>query len=249
VDLYQAKRFIPVTEKLILTLASRNEGKRRELCRLVEAQRLPIEIVLNESVDDIEETGLSFLENALLKAKATPPVVADGWVLAEDSGLIVDALDGAYGISPFPGIYSNRWLTPQIRDELLGQSFPNRLELDRMTEAGVTNSDLNQAILKLMEGKASRKASYCCGMVLWNPSRDLCFETLAYTELQVITGEPRGLKGFGYDPVMSPIGDTRTMAELEPDEKNSISHRGKAFEKALRYLTEHAVLLEKNPAQ
>lgn len=222
--------------KLVITLASRNEGKRRELCRLVEARQLPLEIVLNETVDDIEETGTSFIENARIKAQATPPVVPDGWVLGEDSGLAVDALDGLYGLHPFPGIYSNRWLTSELRDELLGQSFPNQMELERIMETGVTNQDLCRAILKLMENQSNRIARYCCGMVLWNPSRNLLFETLEFTELEVIQGEPRGTQGFGYDPVMMPVGDIRTMAELSPDEKNRISHRGKAFEKVLQYL-------------
>lgn len=224
---------------LVLTLASQNEGKRRELYRWIEAHGLPLEIALNHTVGDVDETGGSFLENALIKAKATPPVVPGGWVLGEDSGLVVDALDGSYGISPFPGIFSNRWLTPELRDVLLGGTIPNRSELDRTNENGVTNSDLCHAILKLMEGKANRTARYCCGMVLWNPSRNLCYETLEATELEVITGEPRGLNGFGYDPIMSPVGRSQTMAELEPDEKNRISHRGKAFEKALQYLSEH----------
>lgn len=225
---------------LILTLASRNEGKRRELLRWIEAHQLPIEIALNETIEDIEETGADFIENALIKAKATPPVTGSQWILGEDSGMIVDALDGSYGISPFPGIYSNRWLTPQVRDELLGQSFPNQMPLERVLEyttgQDVTNRDLCQAILKLMENQPNRKARYCCGMVLWNPVKNLCFETLDFTELEVITTEPRGTEGFGYDPIMVPVGDTKTMAELDPDAKNRISHRGKAFEKALQYL-------------
>lgn len=226
---------------LIITLATRNEGKRLELEQWVRQQNLPIQLRLNESVDDIEETGATFLENALIKAQATPPVIAGGWVLAEDSGLVVDALDGQYGLHPFPGLYSNRWLTPVRRDQLLGTSYPNRMPLDRITETGVTNSDLCYGILSLMDDKANRSARYCCGMVLWHPSSERVIQSLQSTELVVTTGEPAGLNGFGYDPIMLPVDDigaasSQTVSELSSDEKNRISHRGKAFREVLSVL-------------
>jgi XTP/dITP diphosphohydrolase len=227
---------------LIITLATRNEGKRLELEQWLSQQNLPIRLRLNESVDDIEETGATFLENALIKAQATPPVVSEGWVLAEDSGLVVDVLDGQYGLNPFPGLYSNRWLTPARRDQLLGTSYPNRMPLDRITEAGVTNSDLCYGILSLMEGKTARSARYCCGMVLWHPATERVIESLQSTDLVITTGEPTGLNGFGYDPIMLPVDETgaissRTVAELSADEKNRISHRGKAFRDVLSALS------------
>lgn len=225
----------------VITLASRNEGKRQELLHWLENANAPFSLALNESVGDIEETGLTFLENAWLKAESTPPITPQGWVLAEDSGLVVEALDGQYEISPFPGIYSNRWLTTAIRQRLLGQSFPNRAPLDRICEDRITNSDLCYGILALMTGQANRLARYCCGMVLWQPATGRRFEVLESSELQVLEGEPRGLNGFGYDPIMIPVGELaqpapRTMAELEMAEKNRISHRGKAFQAALDYL-------------
>ncbi len=150
--------------------------------------------------------------------------------------MVVDALDGYAGVSPFPGLYSNRWMTPAIRDTLLGRSHPNRMPLDRTNESGMTNTDLCQGILTLMRGQSNRAARYCCGMVLWQAEQGVCFEALESSELQVINTEPRGDKGFGYDPIVTPMGDTRTMAELDTDEKNRISHRGKAFRKLLDYL-------------
>lgn len=226
---------------LIITLATRNEGKRLELEHWLAEGNLPVTLRLNESVGDIEETGASFLENALIKAQATPPVVPDGWVLAEDSGLVVDALDEQFGLSPFPGLLSNRWLTPARRNELLGRSYPNRMPLDRVTEGGVTNSDLCYGILALMEGQANRQARYCCGMVLWHPATGQIIESLQSTELLVKNGEPVGLNGFGYDPVMVTVDEngtasTRTVAELSANEKNKISHRGKAFRAVLTAL-------------
>ncbi|WP_303675004.1 non-canonical purine NTP pyrophosphatase [Vampirovibrio chlorellavorus] len=226
---------------LIITLATRNEGKRLELERWLQQRQSPIQLVLNESVGDIEETGGTFLENALIKAQATPPVVPGGWVLAEDSGLVVDALDGLYGLSPFPGLKSNRWLTPALRDTLLAQAYPNRMPLDRMTDSGVSNTDLCYGILALLGQNPNRSARYCCGMVLWNPARQLTIEALESIELGVIDGEPRGINGFGYDPVMllrNEAGElsANTVAELSSDEKNQISHRGKAFQAILSAL-------------
>lgn len=227
-------------QRLILTLASKNEGKRRELCHWLANSNLPVDIALNEQADDVDETGLDFLENARLKAEQTPPVCQNGFVLGEDSGLVVDALDGYYGISPFPGLFSNRWMTPDIREELLGQSFPNRMPLDRTNQEGVTNSDLCQGILALMAGQANRSARYCCGMVLWHPQQGVCFQVLETTELQIIDTQPRGVNGFGYDPITVPVYEdsvsNRTMAELLTEEKNRISHRGRAFNKVLAYL-------------
>ncbi|WP_373531668.1 non-canonical purine NTP pyrophosphatase [Vampirovibrio sp.] len=222
----------------IITLATRNEGKRLELEQWLSLQNSPIRLQLNHTVGDIEETGSSFLENALIKAQSTPPVVSGGWVLAEDSGLVVDALDGFYGLSPFPGLHSNRWLTPEIRETLLGQSFPNRGPLDRVTEAGITNSDLCYGLLQLMQGQSNRQARYCCGMVLWHPDSQQRIEFLESVELWMIDTEPRGLNGFGYDPIMVPLNAagrpaSQTVAELSPESKNLMSHRGKAFHKIL----------------
>jgi XTP/dITP diphosphohydrolase len=225
----------------IITLATRNEGKRRELERWLHQRHSPIRLALNESVGEIEETGSTFVENALIKAQATPPVVPGGWVLAEDSGLVVDALEGLYGLSPFPGLKSNRWLTPALRDTLLAQAYPNRMPLDRMTDGGVSNTDLCYGILTLLGQNANRSAQYCCGMVLWNPADGVAIKTMESVALWVIEGEPRGTHGFGYDPIML-LRDDRgepsqhTIAELSADQKNQISHRGKAFQAILAAL-------------
>lgn len=228
-------------QQLIITLATKNAGKQLELTRWLDHSQLPVKLAINEGAEDVEETGKDFLDNAWLKARQTAPVIPGGYVLAEDSGLVVDALDGRYGLSPFPGLYSNRWLTPAIRDEILGQSYPNRMPLDRVTETGVTNSDLCQGILKLMENEPNRMAQYCCGMVLWHPKHGKCFEVLESTEMRIIDNEPRGINGFGYDPITTPVSEdgmvsSLTTAELTSEEKNAISHRGKAFKKLLAFL-------------
>jgi XTP/dITP diphosphohydrolase len=224
----------------IITLATRNQGKQLELTHWLAQSNLPISLAINAQAPEIEETGQDFIANAILKARQTPPVAGSQLVLAEDSGMVVDALDGAYGISPFPGLYSNRWMTPAIRDELLGNSIANRLPLDRTTGDGVTNSDLCAGILALMKGQENRAARYCCGMALWHTERGLLFQTLDSTELRVIEGEPRGSNGFGYDPIVAPLNQNqaqeRTMAELSTEEKNRISHRGRAFQKTIEFL-------------
>jgi len=227
---------------IVITLASKNPGKQMELQCWLESADFPVRLVLNENAPDVDETGADFIDNAWLKAMQTPPAIPGGYVLGEDSGMVVDALDGKYGISPFPGLYSNRWLTQEIRDELLGRSFPNRMPLDRMTENGVTNSDLCQGVLALLRDEPNRRGRYCCGMVLWHPERGKVFEVLETTELQVIDDEPRGMHGFGYDPVTAPVDKNgqvsqRTMAELSPEEKNAISHRGRAFKRLLDFLS------------
>lgn len=233
-----------MTTPSIITLASKNAGKQKELSHWLADSGLPFSLALNESVGDIEETGDTFLSNALLKAQQTPPVINGGFVLGEDSGMVVDALDGLYGISPFPGLYSNRWLSRELRAELLGDTFPNEGPLERHSEHGVSNRDLCRGILKLMEGITQRTARYCCGMALWHPDHGLCFEVLENVELEIIQGKPRGLNGFGYDPIViaresSNPTEIRTVAEISVNEKNRISHRGRAFQQVIRFLQQN----------
>ncbi len=232
------------TSKLRITLATTNVGKQQELMNWVFSGQAPVQLILNPDAPDIEETGSTFLENARLKASQSPPVDNCDLILAEDSGMTVAALDGYVDISPFPGIYSNRWLTRTLREQILGASLPNRMPLDRIAHDGVTNTDLCQAIMTLMQDKTDRMASYCCGMVLWHREKGLLFETMASTPLAIITGEARGMNGFGYDPITVPLeasvnqdsADLKTMAELSNNEKNQISHRGKAFAAVLAFL-------------
>lgn len=237
---------------LSITLGTKNEGKRLELTHWAQHSGFPITLLTNPQAEEIEETGSTFLENARLKVSQTPAITESGLVLAEDSGLVVDALDGQFCISPFPGLYSNRWLTP-ARYEGIRQNAPKHLQnlvhampLDRLTENGMRNEELCAAILALMDGQPQRRARYCCAMVLWHAEKGLLFETLESTELWVLDGLPRGTNGFGYDPIMLPMQSmespvnlqpgSRTIAELSTEEKNRISHRGAAFQKVLKHL-------------
>ncbi len=186
-----------------LVLATRNAGKVRELERILGG--LDVELVDGAAagLGDVEETGTTFEENALLKARAG--VAASGLVcVADDSGLEVDALDGA------PGVRSARY-------------------------AGAHGDDAaNTAlVLERMAGRADRTARFVCVAALVTP--DGREETTRGTLDGTLTEAPRGSGGFGYDPILEVQGDTRTSAELSPDEKDAVSHRGQAF-RALRPL-------------
>lgn len=185
-----------------LVLATRNAGKVAELRRILADASVPVEIVGLEEfpeIGDVAETGLTFAENALLKAHAVAresglPAIAD------DSGLCVDALNG------MPGIFSARWSGGHGDDEA-------NLRLLLAQVSGVSPEH--------------RGAHFACAAVLALPSGK---EWVAEGALRgMIIDTPRGVNGFGYDPIFVPEGEGRTTAELSAEEKNAISHRGRAF--------------------
>jgi len=191
-----------------------NEGKLLELRRLVEG--LPVVVVtpaaLGRPLPEVVEDGASFAENAGKKARAF--ALASGRLaLADDSGLCVDALDGA------PGIFSARWSEPEAPGPL------PRGERDRRN---------NLKLLAALAGRpaAGRGAAYVAVLSLAGPDGRI----LASVEGRcrgTIGEAPRGEGGFGYDPLFLPEGRAVTMAELAPGEKDALSHRGAAF-RALR---------------
>lgn len=150
-------------------------------------------------VADPVEDGLTFAENALIKAHAV--AAATGLpAVADDSGLAVDVLGGS------PGIFSARWA---------GRHGDDRANLDLLL---AQLSDIRPE---------HRQARFVCAAALVRPDG---VEVVEHGALEgTLAFAPRGGNGFGYDPVLVPLGDTRTCAELDPDEKNAISHRGQAF--------------------
>jgi XTP/dITP diphosphohydrolase len=144
----------------------------------------------------VDETGETFEENALIKARALC-AATDEPAVADDSGIEIDHLDGA------PGIRSARWTEE-------GDWVPRVLrELDGVPP----------------EGRTCRYV--CAAAVAWPDGRE---EVVRGTVEGVVPDSPRGGGGFGYDPVMAPVeGDGRTFAEMTPDEKHALSHRGRAF--------------------
>ena len=150
---------------------------------------------------DIEETGDSFLDNAIIKARALAGHTGK-CALADDSGLIVDPLDGR------PGVRSSRYAGPDATDK------ENRIKL---LEA-----------LKDIKDESKRSARFICSMILWDPKDGLVFKTDGVCEGKIGFKE-KGSGGFGYDNIFIPSGYDRTMAQLGNSEKNRISHRGIAL--------------------
>lgn len=193
-----------------LVLASKNEKKLRELREILSAQGVEVVLESDVGVDvDVEETGTTFEENAFLKAHAV--MEASGLpAVADDSGLCVDALNGA------PGVYSARYGGPELDDA-------GRYRL----------------LLENMRGQLDRRCRFVSAICCCFPGGDRieargeCAGTLAYA--------PKGTDGFGYDPIFFVPEQKKTFAELTAEEKNAISHRGKAleqFREKLRAYTE-----------
>jgi len=190
--------------RLRVVLATRNEGKVSELRRILAAEPGLEEIGLIgldslPQIAEIAETGATFADNALLKART----VADrtGWpTVADDSGLTVDVLAG------MPGVFSARWSGRHGDD--------------------AANLDLLLGQLSDVPGRR-RGAAFVCAAAAVVPGvgEKLVEGRLTGTLLR----ERRGSGGFGYDPIFLPRGETRTTAEMSPAEKDAVSHRGQAF--------------------
>lgn len=190
-----------------LIIATRNKGKVTEI--KASLSMLGIQVLGLDAFppfDEIKETGNTFEENAAIKAaevyeKVNVPVLAD------DSGLEVDALNGA------PGVYSARYSGINATDELNNHKLLKELEK--------------------IPGE-NRKAKFVCVMVFYDGKAVVSFRGECPGE---IISEPRGTGGFGYDPLFMPSGFDKTYAELPLNIKNSISHRGKALAKVREYIT------------
>ena len=192
-----------------LLVATNNPGKVREYEVLLKGLPLILTYPAQEGIDiKVEETGRTFAENARLKAAAYAR--ANGLLtLADDSGLEVDALGGE------PGTRSARYA---------GQ--------------GASDEDRHRLLLSKLEGVPweRRTARFRCVIAVATPQGEVC--TAEGTCEGVIAFEPKGEHGFGYDPVFYMAEHGQTMAELEPEVKNRISHRARAAEGARRILQE-----------
>ena len=193
-----------------IVLASANPKKVAELRAILDAADLDVELLARpDDVPEVVEDAPDFIGNARLKARAL--VAATGeWALADDSGLQVDALDGA------PGVRSARYAGESASD-----ADNVTLLLAELARAGAA-SDSSQAV------QSSRSARFRCVIVLAGPDGS---EVVAEGTVEGhITEVPSGDAGFGYDPVFVPAdGDGRTFAEMSADEKHAISHRGAAL--------------------
>ncbi len=184
-----------------LVLASANPDKSAEIAAILRAAVPGLDLAPRPaSVPDVEETGTTLLENARLKAAAIAAATGEPAV-SDDTGLLVDALDGA------PGVFSARF-----------------------AGEGATYADNVAKLLAELDGvePGRRTARFeTVALVCWPDGREVA-ATGAVDG--VIATAPRGERGFGYDPVFVPAeGDGRTFAELLPVEKHAVSHRGRAF--------------------
>lgn len=186
---------------MIIHLATSNAHKVQEMQTLADASELPVKIVAAVKMPRVEEDTGTFIGNARKKAQALKATLPkDAWVLADDSGVCVDALDGA------PGVESAYFAGPQ------GDPAAN---LRKLTEV----------MRDVPAGK--RGAQFRCVLVLLGPEgAEQVFEGRCEG---VLGQEPVGGGGFGYDPLFIPDGFDRTYAQLSEAEKNKISHRGRAW--------------------
>ena len=184
-----------------IIFATTNKNKIREVNMMMEGFDVELIPMSEMGIDvDIEETGTTFEENAIIKAKAICDLTGE-IALADDSGLEVDYLDGA------PGVYSSRFL---------GEDTPYEIKNDYIIE-------------KLKNAKGDeRSARFACAMAMVFPDGDV--ETCYGTIEGLIGYEQKGSNGFGYDPIVYVPEYEMTTGEMAPELKNSISHRGKALE-------------------
>ena len=198
-----------------IIFATKNEGKLKEIRRILGECQIRVLSMGEAGIDPpIDENGSTFKENALIKARTV--ALASGLpAMADDSGLVIDALGGE------PGIYSARYLGEDTSYEI-----KNRILLERM------------------EGteEEKRSARFVCAAVLYLPDTGDCLCTQGVMEGR-IAYEAAGENGFGYDPIFYLPSRGCTSAQLTPEEKNEISHRGKALramaDEIARYCAEH----------
>ncbi len=183
---------------LKLVVASKNSGKIKEFQRILQLDSQGIELVIDIEIPEVAETGNSFEENALLKATSIAKFTGIP-AIADDSGLAVDALNGA------PGILSARW------------------------SGGGDMENIKKVLDEIKDvPESKRSAKFVAVIALAKPTGE---NLIVRGELQgKIRRSPAGKNGFGYDPIFEPIsGDGRTLAELDPSEKDAISHRSLAL--------------------
>jgi XTP/dITP diphosphohydrolase len=200
-----------MNEHMELLVATNNKGKVRELSQLL--SDFPLSLRLLEefpAIEEAEETGATFAENATIKALHYS-TRAGLLTLSDDSGLAVDALGGA------PGVYSARYAGREA-----------------------TYAERMSKLLGELEatGDAARRARFVCVIAVADPSA-ATLRTFEGTCEGRLARAPRGTGGFGYDPLFIPDGHTQTFGELPAEVKHTLSHRARALQKAVHYIREH----------
>ncbi|MFI3257536.1 MAG: RdgB/HAM1 family non-canonical purine NTP pyrophosphatase [Spirochaetales bacterium] len=202
--------------------ASANTHKKQEMAELFRPHT--ILIPADEGIlFDPDETGSSFIENSLIKAKALWEAVKQP-VIADDSGICVDALDG------MPGIYSARYAG---QDNVTGKE--NGCEITQDEKNLLLLKHLNETLEKT--GQHNRDCHFVCSMVLYlSPDRFYCIQETFHGCLVNSAEEALGSGGFGYDPIVFLPEFGKTVAQLSEHEKNTVSHRAKAAQKMFALL-------------
>ncbi len=187
-----------------IVIASHNAGKIREIGALMQPYGIAVQSAVDLGFAEPDETEDTFAGNARIKAHAAARAAALP-ALSDDSGIMVDALDGA------PGVYTADWAeTPAGRD------FP--MAMTKVWD-----------LLEAQGAPEPRTARFCCTLcVAWPDGRDMLFEGTVAGRL---VWPMRGDLGFGFDPIFLPDGETRTFGEMDPARKHAISHRSDAFAK------------------
>ena len=187
-------------------IASGNAGKLKEFQRCLEPLGIQLQAQSEFDVTEAEETGSTFVENAIIKARNAARHTGLP-ALGDDSGLQVDALGGA------PGVWSSRYAGKQADDE-----------------------QNNQKLLAALQGEENRGASFVCVLALMQSATDPTPRLFQGQWFGEILLQPRGDGGFGYDPVFGVSGRGCSSAQLTPEEKNSLSHRGIAVRSLIEAL-------------
>lgn len=183
-----------------LIVATSNPGKVREMQEYLSG--LDWEVRLKPKELEIEETGDTFIANACLKASRVAATLNE-WAIADDSGLEVEALDGA------PGIFSARY----------GQTDKERIE----------------RLLRELKEVENRQARFVCAVALARPDGSIAIQTEGICSGEILTS-PSGEGGFGYDPIFYVPSMRQTFAQMKPELKQKLSHRGRAFQALLPQL-------------
>lgn len=194
---------------LQMLAATTNKNKVREFQEILKDLKDKINIITTDAIPnfpEIVEDGTTFAENAMKKAKEAS-AFADMVAMADDSGLVVEALDGA------PGIHSARY-----------------------AGEGASDADRIAKLLKAMDGVTDRSAKFVCAAAIAYRGEEV--KTFIGEIKGKITLAPSGSNGFGYDPVFIPEGFEKTFAELTDEEKNAVSHRGRAMRAVADFLRE-----------
>ena len=193
-----------------LYVATHNQHKLREI-----GQILPGFEIAADDPEGVEENAPDFTGNALIKVRAIAAKHRGEWCMADDSGLEVAALGGA------PGVRSARYSEGK-------EDFCASLTSGKDSASPLTRTQMNNALLlKNLTGVTDRRANFTCAIALVDPQG--VEHTVVGKCLGRIADKPSGAEGFGYDPLFIPDGHDKSFAELTAEEKNAISHRGRAL--------------------